>query len=289
MTNHPSDTINFTPNAPVISKTGKLRRRFGTALSAMMVVTTAAPSMAYEPGYPFTQYKNTGYNAKECGSYGPAGALTDSGPVRFSCRVTALSSLWSDPDKIYKFTGIACSRGDNAMEAEYHANSHADEVVHALENDQAKKLGIFPETLKRVKTDTNCVNTSGMTAPGANNNNGQEIVETVDAERRQQIEQEERDREAEEDAARERKADAARAAREAKEERQAAERRRRTATFIMNNNDKYSLGLSFYPMGVAANGRAMASSTHLADATPIILNASLVKKSAMAHGVTIRT
>jgi hypothetical protein len=193
-----------------------------------MVVAPSAPSLAYDPGYPFNKYKLDSQNEAECGSYGPAGALTDSGPVRFSCRVTALSSLPNDKDAVYKFLGRACSRGSTRMMAEFHANSHADELVHKLESNKAAQLAILPQSLKRVKTDTHCVEV-GAASPSDGLSFGDQEMEEARRQEEARAEQERVE---------------ARAA--ARADADARRRRERTATFILHNRDRYALGAEFY-------------------------------------------
>ena len=107
----------------------------GLFLAFSLLDTT--PSQAYDPGYPFNQYKPVGFKNSECFEDLP-GSLYTTGKVQYSCRVTALAHISSQESLKEEFLGIACGRGDTDREARHSAWARAMATVDQLKIDRKK-------------------------------------------------------------------------------------------------------------------------------------------------------
>jgi hypothetical protein len=143
------------------------RNRLGAVFSAIMVSGTAAPALAYDPGYPFNQYKATGSQQKDCNEYVETG-VQDVGEYKYSCRHTQLSHIQGEQN-IQKFEGLACAHGRTDAFAKQIAGERATEIVHNLQNQELQKLKDGGDQSIHYyvpdKSDYHCVNTGKGSKP----------------------------------------------------------------------------------------------------------------------------
>jgi hypothetical protein len=110
-------------------------RAFAIFLGIIVLGTTR--SQAYDPGFPFNQYKPVAYKNSECFEDLP-GSLYTTGKVQYSCRVTALAHINSPGNPKEEFVAIACGRGDTDREARHSAWARAMSTITDLEIDRKK-------------------------------------------------------------------------------------------------------------------------------------------------------
>jgi hypothetical protein len=131
----------------VVKNSSHVLKHIGQILVAAFALLGPTQSRAYDPGYPFNQYRPVGFKNSECFEDLP-GSLYTTGKIQYSCRVTALAHINSSGSPKEEFVALACGRGDTDQFARHSAWARAMSTIKDLEiarQNAKKKAGLIDE------------------------------------------------------------------------------------------------------------------------------------------------